>query len=231
MVEDRPAYPLIYLVHIQKTSGTALRAYFRRCFGFDNCLFHGPEINLLSIAESRPKDFLSYRVIGGHVGFGEIPDVILERSPVFVSIIRDPVARVLSHYQHIRSSPEHGMHDQLARRNLFGALRTTNFSALADRMQIEYLCGHKDLPALRECLAKNKYVIGKQEHSQELFDKLSDVFGVKKVRDLHLNVGSPGYVEEIKAQQGYRRAVEIIREMNQDEYEFYNSFGAVWSNI
>jgi hypothetical protein len=231
LVEDRPANPLIYLIHIQKTSGTALRAYFRRGFGFDKCLFHGPEVNLQSIAAMRPDAFCGYSVIGGHVGFGEIPETILAQSPVFVSAIRDPVARVISHYQHIRNDSGNGMHIRLANRTLCQAMRLPLFAALADRMQIEFLCGRKDLETLYEAMRKNRYIIGKQEKSQKFFDHLSLEFGIKTFPDLRVNVGAAGYEEEIRAQPDYEQGVERIREMNRDEYEFYESFGAVWSNV
>ena len=231
MIEGRPAKPLIYLIHIQKTAGTSLRAYFSRGFGRRKCLFDGRDVRLPAIAASNPERFDKCRVIGGHVGFGKIPQVILGRSPIFVSVVRDPVARVVSHYHYIRGKPGNGLHNRLYHKTLFQAIRGRRFAALADRKQIELLCGEKNLAILRETMTKHRYIVGKQEHSQELFDYLSEVFNIYPYEDERKNVATSGYQSEIEAQPDYNDAVEIIRNMNRDEYEFYSSFGSVWSNI
>ena len=46
-----------------------------------------------------------------------------------------------------------------------------------------------------------------------------------------MNIGKPGYEAEIEAQPDYEDAVELIRRMNKDEFEFYRSFDTVWSNV
>ena len=237
MVESNLASPLIYFIHIEKTAGSSLRAYFRRAFGFDKCLFHDPAIirerpvDLLALAASNPESLLRYRVLGGHIGFRRIPEVTLGRPTIFVSILRDPIARVVSHYQHVRTKPAHPMHNQFVNRTLFQAMHATLFTAMVDRLQIRALCGRKALPALREEMDRQQYIVGKQEHIQDLFNHLSCVFGHRTITDLNVNAGLPGYKEEIRAQPRYDDAIDIICEMNRAEYNFYESFSSIWSNI
>jgi hypothetical protein len=228
---------LIYLIHIQKTAGTSIRFYFEKGFGADKCLWHAPNQasktrgNLLNIAVTDPRHFDQFRVIGGHIGFNKIPKQILSKSPIFVSALRNPVSRVVSHYQHIRSSPMHGLHGQVAGKTLFHAIKAPGFAAVSDRLQIEYLCGRKDLASLNEALGKGKYIIGKQERTDELFRYLSATFGIPVFEDVQVNISKPGYEKEIEQQADYQKAIELIRQMNKAEYDFYKSFEAVWSNV
>ena len=231
MIEEPSVKPLIYLIHIQKTAGTTLRVFFSRGFGRNRCLFSGRDAKLPAIAASNPSRFQKCRVIGGHVGFGKIPQVIMDRSPVFVSVVRDPVARVISHYHYIRSKPGNGLHNLLEHKTLYQALQTRRFVNLVDRMQIELLCGEKDIRVLNKTMRRNRFIVGKQEYMQELFDYLSTIFGIETYSDVRKNVGSAGYEADIGAQPDYNEAIKIIQELNIDEYKFYNSFGPLWSNL
>jgi hypothetical protein len=228
---------LIYLIHIQKTAGTSIRFYFEKGFGAEKCFWHAPNQssttrgNLLNIAVTDPSHFAHFRVIGGHLAFNKIPKQILARSPIFVSALRNPVSRIVSHYQHIRSSPTHGLSAQVAGKTLFQAMKAPGFAAVSDRLQIEYLCGRKDLKSLHDALDKGKYMIGKQEKIDELFRQLSATFGIPVFNDVQVNISKPGYEKEIEQQPDYQKAIEVIREMNTVEFDFYKSFDAVWSNI
>jgi hypothetical protein len=237
MDENRINDSLIYLIHIQKTAGTSVRFYLEKAFGPEKCLWHAPNLssetrgNLSQIAVSDPGRFNRYKAIGGHISFGRIPSPILDRRPIFVSALRNPVARIVSHYQHIRNSAGHGLHDQVGNKTLFKALKTRGFAAVSDRVQIDYLCGRKDLKYLLEALNRSKYIIGKQEKIESLFRYLSTTFGFPVFQDVHVNIGAPGYEKQIEEQPDYHEAVELIRRMNKEEYDFYKSFEAVWSNV
>ena len=237
MDEDQIKNSLIYLIHIQKTAGTSIRFYLEKAFGPEKCLWHAPNLssetrgNLLQIAASDPGRFNRYKAIGGHIGFGRIPMSILEKRPIFVSALRNPVARIASHYQHIRNSTGHGLHDQVGNKALLEAMKTRGFTATSDRVQIEYLCGRKDLKYLLEALHRSKYIIGKQEKIEDLFRYLSTTFGFPVFQDVHVNISTPGYEKQIEQQPGYHEAVELIRRMNKEEYDFYKSFEAVWSSV
>lgn len=237
MDEDRLRNSLIYLIHIQKTAGTSIRVYFEKGFGPDKCLWHDPKResenrgNLMNIAASNPAFFNKFKVIGGHVGFGKIPKSIMDKSPIFVSALRNPVARIVSHYEHIRKAGQHPLHDHIANKTLFQALKTKRFAAASDGIQIEYLCGRKDLQTLHDTFGKHNYIVGKQEKVEQLFLYLSKIFGFPTFQDVFVNVAKPGYEKEIEEQQDYAEAVELIRQMNKNEYEFYKSFDGVSSNI
>jgi hypothetical protein len=235
-----PADPrdrLIYFIHIQKTSGTSIRGYFQQAFGRTRCLWHAPKLvtenkgNVFNIAKTDPARFDACRVIGGHIGWRRIPRVILDRSPIFVSAIRDPVARVVSHYQHIRSDAGHVLHQEIAGMSLFDAIRRPGFAAVSDRMQIEDLCGGKDLDRFLDVARANSFIIGKQERIEAFLLKLSTVFDLPLFLDIRQNVSAPGYQADIEAQPDYEAAVSHIAQMNQEEYSFYNSFADVWSNV
>jgi hypothetical protein len=230
--KNKVGAPLVYLIHIHKTAGTSIRAYLQEGFGKENCFWHGPKRNLPQMIESSPGRFNRLKAIGGHIGFAKIPKPVLDKYPIFVSALRDPLARVVSHYHHIRTHSTHNLHPQVGNKTLFEAMRVPVFATMSDRLQIGYLCGRKDLSALRDALSRNKYIIGKQEKLEDLFRCLSTTFGFPILQDVRVNVADKqSYEDDIKGQHDYADAVELIRRLNGAEYEFYNSFEAVWSNV
>jgi hypothetical protein len=231
--EDCLRNSLIYLLHIEKTAGTSIRFYFAKGFGADKCLWHDPSRgrHLRDIAASNPAHLSKFKVVGGHLPFRAIPKPIMDKSPIFVSALRDPVARIVSLYEHSRRDPKHYAHTQVANKTLIEAMKSQGFAGASDRIQIGYLCGCKDLQTLHDAFGKHKYIIGKQEKVDKLFQYLSKTFCIPIFHNVFINVTKPGYQKEIEEQRDYAEAVQLIRQMNKDEYKFYKSFDGVFYNI
>jgi hypothetical protein len=229
--------PKVFFIHIQKTSGTSMRVFLERGYGKPNCIWHAPRPideshdDLFAVAESAPDRLINAAVVGGHVGFGKIPKVILDQDPVFLSIMRDPVARVVSHYQHIRTSPNHGLNKQVMGKTLKESLTAIGFHRHSEEAQIEMLCGAKNLDTLHRVMGERKFVVGKQAEVLEYLEYCAGYLGVRFFKEARVNQGAPGYIDEIADQPGYWEALELIKALNPLEYEFYNSFGSVWSNV
>jgi hypothetical protein len=96
---------LVYFLHIPKTSGTSLHQSCERVYG--------PE------AVARPllwDDLVNgtyqlseqTQMITGH--FGGFLSLWLKRWPRIVTILRDPLARALSHINHVQRAPSHPLH-------------------------------------------------------------------------------------------------------------------------
>lgn len=105
--------PLIFL-HIPKTAGTTLERILARQYGHDALFKMRPEEEDLEGAVQRLRDLdaatrRKVRLIHGHMHFG-IHDVLGEPVP-YMTMLRHPVDRVISHYYYVKRRPNHYLHD------------------------------------------------------------------------------------------------------------------------
>lgn len=91
--------PVIYFLHIPKTSGTSFQLFLANAFGADNMApFRAwEEVRSFSGAAS------NWKVWSGH--FGGLLPFILPSWPRMVTILRDPVDRAVSHINQFRRKP------------------------------------------------------------------------------------------------------------------------------
>ena len=91
---------ILYFLHIPKNAGTSLIAILENYFDL-NSIFQGKYWQNLIL--HKPKNFSKLRFFRGHFGYGL--HRILQRKPIYITMLRDPVERTLSDYYHIRRDP------------------------------------------------------------------------------------------------------------------------------
>lgn len=95
----------IFFVHIPKTAGSSIRSVLKRWFGARLMIFdsHDREAFAREWSDRRPL------AVAGHFGFG-LHEAVADCSPVYLSLVRDPVERFVSLYKHARQTPDHLLH-------------------------------------------------------------------------------------------------------------------------
>jgi hypothetical protein len=108
----------LYFLHIQKTAGTTFTAALDDRFPTQEICpaIIGPELFQLPIESLK-----NYTLFRGHFGYNLVS--ILPRKSVVITILRDPVERVLSNIDHIRRYPDHKNHDLLQSGDLITFLK------------------------------------------------------------------------------------------------------------
>ena len=105
---------VLFFVHIPKCAGSSFRQVLKRWFGPDALTFDSHDgAALAKRVESLPR---TPRAIAGHFSFG-IHQAISCR-PIHVSLVRDPVDRLVSLYKHARAVKDHFLHGAAASQGL-----------------------------------------------------------------------------------------------------------------
>lgn len=102
------AGPLLLFLHIPKTAGSTLRHIIERQYPPDAILIqHQPTIQqAVGALPQGSADRL--QVVMGHLWFGA--HALLPRPATYLTVLRDPIDRIISHYYFVQRDPEHHLH-------------------------------------------------------------------------------------------------------------------------
>lgn len=110
--------PLIFL-HIPKAGGTTLNRIISRQYK-NNTIFDigaRPHENLQKFEKLSKMEKDKIRYLHGHVPFG-LFDKSLPVTPNYITMLRDPVDRIVSFYYHILSRPGNSLYDEIKSKNI-----------------------------------------------------------------------------------------------------------------
>jgi len=211
--------PVVIFLHAPKTGGTTLVRILERQYGSDSVLnlydsSYGDEL-----AAYPSEEIDRIRAIVGHFYFGV--HAFIPRPAVYVTLLRDPVDRVISHYHFVRRSPGHYLHTTANEFSLgefvvaCGADEPNNDQTrlLAGRYQAEGTPPNADdmLAAARRNLREHVAVVGMTEEFDRSLLLMRRTFGW----------GRPFYVRENVSKKPSRR--EVISPETRRVIENYNA--------
>ncbi len=96
------ANDVMYFCHIPKTAGMTFRTIIEDQFACEDVCpaTLNAQLRKLTLEELR-----RYRLFRGHLGFSNLPALLPNKRVVNITVLREPVARVISHYDYIRRMP------------------------------------------------------------------------------------------------------------------------------
>lgn len=171
---------VLFFVHIPKTAGMTLVRILERQYGPESVFFldndrlaeSGRELESLSRTGTRP-----LRVVRGHVPFGS--HRFVARPVTHVTLLRDPVARVVSHYRYVLRTPGHFLREAVVSRSIsLEDYADSGLSCELDNGQTRLLsgaadsvpfgrCGEELLAAAKQNLREHFAVAGPTERFDE----------------------------------------------------------------
>lgn len=231
---------LIYL-HVPKCGGTTLHAILRKSFAEPRRFY----VNGSDIASSReelaalsPERRSRIDLLHGHLSYGW--HEILPREAVYFTLIREPVARVVSHYNYVRfrSDRDHYLREAVEREDM--SIAEYVQSGVCDEVnngQVRLLAGVEDIvqapygvsklpygtndPALLERalhnVEKHFAVVGLQERFDESLLLLKARLGLRDITYRARNVGRHRY----KKHRPTAEEIEVIKEYNELDLALY----------
>jgi hypothetical protein len=178
--------PLIF-IHIPKAAGSTLQEivvrHYQGCRGFR---FTGDAERVKAFESLSQEERDSFDLVQGHVHFGL--HRLLSRPATYITMLRDPVDRVVSHYHFVAANPDHYLHPQIGGLSLH-EYAVTRASHELDNDQVRWLCAadHFDVPVGRVSramveeakwnLANAVEVVGIMERFDDSLRCLSAAFG------------------------------------------------------
>lgn len=228
--------PIFFFLHVPKTAGTSLIDVFSQMFG-GHALRHeellekvGDHAEMLRLIDARTGFFDRYLMVMGHMNLWNPLVVRADRRRVFLSVFREPVARVVSHYEYLRRHPEHPFHAEVAGRTLFEAFeRAPNFRRVSVNEQLLQVFGTADPAEIKAAMACNSYVVGKTERMDAFLDAAEAATGLRYRGPVPLlNAAAKGEgTTATGGQPDFADAVRAIREANRAEIEFFEAMPPV----
>ena len=220
-----PRPPLVFFLHLPRTAGTTLARVIERQYTSEAILPLYDSSTGEELGRVPPARLDSLRAVVGHFYFGA--HRFLGRPSTYVTVLRDPVDRVISHYYFVRGYPTHYLHETARRMSLSEYVISCDL-AEPNNDQTRLLCGeyqgsvpdrctHEMLPVAKKNLREHCAVVGLTED----FDR--SLIVMKRV----LGWSTPFYVRQNVSPQRLRRndlsdeTLRVIRAYNQLDLELY----------
>lgn len=221
----QPSETTVIFPHIPKTAGTTLLNILDRHYPAPHIYSLGLDAHAavnafktLPAAERR-----QIRLLRGHMPFGLHAD--LPQPSTYITVLRDPIERVVSEYYFILRTPQHYLHDMVAKNNMsLKALLESEMALMMNDGQTRLLsgvwgkaafgdCSPADLELARQHLSQYFSVVGLTERFDETLLLLKRTLGWRQdifyrpqnVADNHsdrqaLDAGTLALVAEVNQQ-------------------------------
>ena len=177
--------PTIVFVHLPKCSGTSARAYFHTVFGEKHVGWIDLTLSREQLLEENTYRDNNWRVVGGHFSLQDAIAIPLSEK-LYVTIVREPVSRVISLFYFISRTRTHPLHTAANRLGFEGLITESSaFRTQASNYQSRMLSGRSRTVAnpsffrsALQSLATNGVLLADVDHAPKLFEHLNARFGI-----------------------------------------------------
>lgn len=232
---EGPFYPVpLIFLHIPKTAGTTLQDFILSHYKPRGKYFRftGHEDQASVFAKLTQTERDEFDVVAGHVHFG-VHDT-LTRPATYLTMLRDPVERFISHYYHILRHTDHYLHTYVAGRGYsLHEYATAGLNQEGDNDQVRWLTvrEHGEVPlgqVTRAMLEEAKWnlengiaVFGLAERFTDSLRCFCAAFGWEAVKPVTFRKRLNTNAARPKRDQIAPETLEAIRDGNRYDVELY----------
>lgn len=225
----------LIFVHIPKAAGRTLNSVLRRQYRHSETIeFNTLDKGLNGFMKIPLEERARARLVRGHVHYGI--HHWLSRHARYITILRDPVDRVLSLYGYILRQPKHPLHAQLTASGagLEEFVRSGIDGTQVENGQTRQIAGIEDRDPTNDDLQaalsnlRSFVVVGLTEQFDESLILMKRLFGWRTPYYVSQNVGtgtSPG------SRPISNEALDLIRERNELDLELHAEAKRMFANL
>ena len=216
--------PTVIFLHIPKTAGSTLRSVINRQYPHDRIVYlYRPRLEetVQACEQIPPETWRNARFVLGHIGFSV--HRYLPGPCTYVTMLREPIERIVSYYYYILRQPEHFLYEPVRRMTLKEFAASDVSHKIADG-QTKYLCDldakeatPQSLEMAKDHLAKHFAVVGITERFDEGLILLKRSIGWRMPFYDKENVTR----KRVAVRDVADDVVEVIRQRNPLDLELY----------
>jgi len=135
---------VLYFIHIPKTAGGTLISYLDENFDLEQiCHKH----YWSEWFDDIPRDFSKYRLYRGE--FGLSLERFLNKKPIYLTVLRDPLKRTMSHFETLRRVLGPAVIDFFSKsNNISDFINDSHYGLMLKNVQTRYLSLELDIPTI-----------------------------------------------------------------------------------
>jgi hypothetical protein len=230
-IESRRNFDRIAIFnHIPKTAGMSFHQFIKDNLPNNSVLDFYTLDNRDRLVEYANQAQSRHAAIVGHLPFSFFVNLPLPAKAMHITVLREPIARLISYYYYIRTSEPHYLHDWVVNEDVpLHTFFESKPTMEIDNLHLRFLCSTdcSNVPiggCTREMLEeakdnlKNKFaVVGLQEYFPQSLELTAKTMGWSKITNPEINRAP----ERAKSAESDAKTLKLIRSMNELDIELY----------
>ncbi len=216
---DKEREALVF-THIPKTAGTSLHEAISSALDGDYAVLTPATVSKI--------DFDSIGGVGGHQPFLATPLGKTKRNMVHITILRDPVDRLVSFHGHVKANPNHALLRLYPQIKDLGPLEFAEFLSARDygdirNLQCHMVCGNRvsaSFGTASASLRNNFSVFGTVENLDLFLHRLAILLGVDQIDMPFKNKGKAKRAELAYKEQRALKA--FVHKISPEDVSLFN---------
>ena len=150
---------------------------------------------------------------------------MINRPKIFISIVRDPIAQTVSHFNYIKRRPRHLLYSDIESTLDETLTKNNSFRVRCQEIYCKILTNKLQAEKAIEVIENNPFIIGKLESIDLFIRKLNFLFGFTKKSFSRLNTAPS------KHQLLLDSTIYSIKNIRQNDFELLEKIGDLYCNV